>query len=291
MTVPPGPAQEPAGNHPPAAQPCPRHPDRTTALRCTRCDRPACPECLREAAVGYQCVDCVSDGRRTVRRPRTVAGAELRTKPIVVPVLIAVNLAIFVITAIQGGGFAVNYQAELFRQWAMYPVGVAAGDWWRMITSGFLHIGPFHVALNMFALWILGRDMEIILGRLRFSLVYVLSLLSGSTAVLLFGEPLGPVAGASGAVFGLLGGIAVAAFRLRLDLRPILMVLGINLVISFLPGISMLGHLGGLVAGAAVTAGMVYAPARNRAPFQVATVAGVAVVLAVLISVGILAYY
>jgi membrane associated rhomboid family serine protease len=265
---------------------CVRHPDRPTGLSCTRCGRPACPECLREASVGYQCVDCVAQGRRDTRQAVTVAGARLSTKPIVVPVLIALNVAIFVATAVDAGSGEQNFDSNLFDALSLWPASVAGGQWWRVLTSGFLHIGPIHLAMNMIALWVIGRDLEVVLGRLRFGTVYLLSLLGGSTAVFLFGSPFGPVAGASGAVYGLMGGIAVAAFRLRVSLRPVLIVIALNIVLSVsIQGISLLGHLGGLVLGIAATAAMLYAPRDRQQLWQLVAIGGLfLVVLALLIT-------
>jgi membrane associated rhomboid family serine protease len=259
---------------------CPRHPDRETGLRCVRCDRPTCPECLREAPVGYQCVDCVGAARRTVRRPVTVAGAKVNSRPTVVPLLIAANLLIFGITVAQAGSLQENQLSPLFEQWNLWPPVVASGEWWRLLTSGFLHFGPIHILLNMVALWVIGRDLEIVLGQLRFIAVYLVSLLGGGVAVFMFGSEEGAVAGASGAVFGLMGGLAVAVIRLRLNATPAIGVIALNIVISFaLPNISWLGHLGGLVVGAIATAGMVYPPARLRMPVQVGTLVALVAVL------------
>ncbi|HET9142312.1 rhomboid family intramembrane serine protease [Actinophytocola sp.] len=273
MGTPPDPTQ-PWGTQ--AALPsCARHPDRPTGLRCTRCERPACPECLVEASVGYHCVDCVNQGRREVRRGTTIAGAQ-PTRPVVTPVLIALNVGIFAITAAQAGSLLNNANSELSRDWALYPILVAAGEWWRLVTAGFLHAGPIHLALNMLALFILGRDLEPVLGRLRFSAVYFVSLLGGSVAVFLFGELFVPVVGASGAVFGLMGGLALVVFRQRINPTPVLVIIGINVYFSFrLENISWLGHLGGLAVGAIATAAMVYAPRQNRTAWQ----AGVLVLL------------
>lgn len=266
-------------------QVCARHPDRVTGLRCTRCERPACPECLREAAVGYQCVDCVNEGRRAVRAPRTFVGAEVTGRKLVVtPVLIAVNVLLFLVTALQAGSVVANAAAPLFRDLVMQPVIVVLYDeWWRLLTSGFLHYGPAHLALNMIALYVLGRDLEPAFGRLRFTAVYLLSLLAGSVAVYLFGDLGSYVAGASGAVYGLMGAMLVAVLRLKLNPGPALGIIGLNVVLSFtLPNISLLGHLGGLVIGAAVTAGLVYAPAPKRNAYQTATAVGAFVLLLVL---------
>ncbi|HEX2129952.1 MAG TPA: rhomboid family intramembrane serine protease [Actinophytocola sp.] len=273
---------------------CVRHPDRPTGLRCVRCDRPACPDCLREASVGYQCVDCVNEGAKTVRAPRTVGGARASRgrSLVVVPVLIAVNVAAFVLTAVQAGSVTENDRSTVFLDGALVPAFVAAGDWWRLLTSGFLHFGnyggfgPVHLLFNMFALWVIGRDLEVALGRLRFLAVYLLSLLGGSTAVMLFGDAGGGVAGASGAVYGLFGGIAVVVFKSKLNPAPVLTLIAINVFLSItLPGISLLGHVGGLVAGALASAAMVYAPAKRRTQVQVA--ACVLLLVAMVVAVGV----
>ncbi|MFD7652500.1 rhomboid family intramembrane serine protease [Actinosynnema sp. NPDC059797] len=284
ITPPPG---DPIGV-PPGPQVCARHPDRATGLRCTRCDRPACPECLREASVGYQCVDCVNEGSRTVRAPRTFAGAEVTGRKLVVtPVLIAVNVLMYLLTAWQAGSLAANSGARLFGDLVMWTPGVAVYDeWWRLVTSGFLHYGPAHLGPNMIALYVLGRDLEPAFGRLRYTAVYLVSLLGGGVAVYLFGAINTLVAGASGAVYGLMGAMLVAVLRLRLNAGPALGVIGLNVVLSFtLPGISLLGHLGGLVVGAAVAAGLVYAPRQNRNTYQLVAVAGAVLLLVVLTAV------
>jgi membrane associated rhomboid family serine protease len=277
---------------------CVRHPDRPTGLRCVRCDRPACPDCLREASVGYQCVDCVAEGGKTVRPARDVSGARTRTgtRPmVVVPVLILLNVLVFAFTAYQAHSIVDNDRSSLFVDWTLIPSLVAGGDYWRLVTSGFLHFGnyggygPVHLIFNMFALYVLGRDLEIVLGRVRFLTVYVLALLGGSVAVMLFGESLGSVAGASGAIYGLFGGIAVVVFRAKMNPRPVLILLGINIVLSItLPGISLLGHLGGLVVGALATAALVYAPRNeNLVRFQVLACVAIAVVLVVVVALRI----
>ncbi|MEU4442591.1 rhomboid family intramembrane serine protease [Actinosynnema sp. NPDC050801] len=280
ISPPPG---EPIGARPDLPV-CTRHPDRATGLRCVRCDRPACPECLREASVGYQCVDCVNEGRAAVRRPRTFVGAELTQRMVVTPVLIALNVLMFVITAAQAGSVAGNQRSALFEAFVMYTPSVAwDGEWWRLVTSGFLHFGLLHLALNMIALYVLGRDLEPVFGRLRFAAVYGVSLLGGGLAVYVFGGINTIVAGASGAVYGLMGAMLVAVLRLKLNPGPALGVIGLNVVLSFtLPGVSLLGHIGGLVVGALLTAGLVYAPSAKRNNWQAAAVVGAVVVLVVL---------
>src|SRR5690242_8114940 len=143
--------------HPPAPR-CARHPDRSTGLACTRCGRPACPECLRAAAVGQHCVDCLSQSHHDVRPVRTAAGAPVgrRRTPYVTYLLIAINLLVFTITALQADSVANNKYSHLFADWMMAADRVASGEWIRIIGSGFLHIGPIHLLVNMFALYILG---------------------------------------------------------------------------------------------------------------------------------------
>jgi membrane associated rhomboid family serine protease len=283
---PPSPPPYPGG--PPQGPPavCVRHPDRATGLSCARCGRPACPECLREASVGYQCVDCVAQARRGTRRGTTVAGAEPGGRPVVVPTLIAINAIIFGWTVVEAGSLNGNAAAPLFNDWALVPALVQTGEWWRVLTSGFLHIGPIHLLFNMMALWVLGRDMEAVLGRGRFLAVYLVALLGGAAAVMVFYAPNQAVAGASGAVFGLMGGLAVVLRRLRVPAGQVIGLIVVNVVISVvIPGISLIGHLGGLVVGAAATAALVYAPVGKRTVVQTAALAGLTILLLLLIGV------
>lgn len=276
MSDPAGPSQPPPAGPPAGAARamCVRHPDRPTGLRCVRCDRPACPDCLREASVGYQCVDCVEAGRPAARGRTTIAGARLAGKPVVVPVLVAINAAIFLLTVVQARSLNGNDASDLFRMWALNPGRVADGEWWRVVTAGFLHFGPMHLLFNMLALWVIGRDIEMILGRTRFVAVYLVSLLGGSAAALLYYGNDARVAGASGAVFGLMGGLAVVLRRMQVPATQVLVIIAVNIAISVaLPGISLVGHIGGLVVGAIATAVMVYAPARNRVAVQTVAMA------------------
>jgi membrane associated rhomboid family serine protease len=177
----------------------------------------------------------------------------------VVPILIAINVTVFVVTVVQAASLANNADAPLFQQWALNPERIAHGAWWQLLTSGFLHIGPLHLAFNMIALWVIGRDLEQVLGRVRFVVVYLVSLLGGALVVFAFADPASTTAGASGAVFGLMGGLAVVLMRLRLSPLPALTIIALNVIISFtVPNISILGHLGGLAFGTAVTAAMIY---------------------------------
>jgi membrane associated rhomboid family serine protease len=285
MTHPAGPPPyQPGGSPygPPAV--CVRHPDRATGLSCTRCGRPSCPECLREASVGYQCVDCIAEGHRTTRQATTVAGAARGGRPVVVPVLIGLNVVVYALTAVQAANPVYNSLSRLFRELSLVPGYVHDGEWWRVLTSGFLHIGPIHLLVNMLALWMLGRDLEVVLGRGRFIALYFVSMLGGAAAVMLLNAPEAQVAGASGAVFGLMGALVVVLRRLRMPAGQVFGLIAINVIISFtIPGISWQGHLGGLLIGAAATAALVYAPARNRTAVQVAALGGLTVLLVLLI--------
>ncbi len=267
---------------------CVRHPDRPTGLACSRCDRPACPDCLRPAPVGQHCVDCLAEGARTTPRWRNVAGASRTGKPVIVPGLIVANVVVYVLTAVTAGSVMSNFRSPLFDAGGLVPLLVADGEYWRIISSGFLHIGPLHLAFNMYALWIIGREVEAVLGRARFVAVYGVSMLGGAAAVMLFSSPVGATAGASGAVFGLMGALFVLLRRLKLPTGQVVAVIAINAVISLsIQGISWQGHLGGLVFGAAVTAALVHlgtgSPQRRRT--QVLAVSGLAVLALVLIGV------
>ncbi len=286
MTLPPNqpPHEQPGGyGYQPAPEVCVRHRDRPTAVRCNRCNRPACPDCLREASVGYQCVDCIAEGGRTQRHATTVAGARPSGRDLVIPVLIAINVVVFAVTVAQAGSLLNNRASALFQQWALAPVAVADGDVWRLVTSGFLHFGPIHLVLNMLVLWIIGRDLEAVLGRSRFLAVYLVALLGGSATVFALEQVSSLTAGASGAIYGLMGALLMVLLRLRRSPGPALFIIGINVVITFtVDGISIYGHLGGLVFGTIVAAAMVYAPRERRTPVQIGTVVAlVAIALAV----------
>lgn len=275
-----------------------RHPDRPTGLRCTRCDRPNCHECLQPASVGFQCVDCVNEGRRTQRRARTVAGAELNTKPIVMPILLVLNVAVFVLTAIEAQSVTNNQFSYVFEIGVLYPPAVAGGEWWRLVAGGFLHYGVIHLVVNMVSLYIIGRDLEVLFGRVRFLALYLVSLLGGGVAVFVFDTEqavrtsagvfmdYGWTAGASGAIFGLMGALAVAVFRLKMPIAPALGIIALNLVFTFtISNISIFGHIGGLVTGAALALGMLYPPQRIRTKVQIATLVGAVVLLVGLVFV------
>jgi membrane associated rhomboid family serine protease len=246
---------------------------------------------MRPAAVGFQCPDDVAAGNAAVRAPRRTTGVRLagRRWGAVTLALIGLNVAMFLLTgaltAIGGQDPLDNYRSELFQQLAQVPVYVDAGQWWRPFTAAFLHYGVLHLGLNMLSLLVFGSELERLLGRGRYLTVYLVSIVGGAAAIQLFGDPFGQVAGASTAIYGLMGAFGVVLVHHKQDLRGLLTLLGINLVISLLPGVSLIGHLGGLVAGAA-TAAIVLA-ARSRRPLAVAGVAALVAVLLVLVFAGL----
>ena len=238
------------------AERCFRHPERPTGRHCTRCGRPACPDCLRQAAVGSHCVECIRAERGPVRERARVrlafAGSELwATKA-----LIGLNLAVFAVGLLSGGRITGAGVGEFAFDWGLFAPFVDEGDWWRMVTSGFLHAGLMHLGFNMVALAFLGRIVEPVLGPVRLTALYMASLLGGSLGALLV-DPMALTVGASGAIFGLMGAAVVGMRRrgsgiMESGLGGLLLI---NLLITFvIPGISVGGHLGGLAAGAAVGA-------------------------------------
>lgn len=241
---------------------CYRHPARRAGVICQRCDRPICPECMTTASVGFHCPECTSSGRQRVY---TRANLAVLNRPLLTQIIIGINVAVFVAglfyessDALGGdrGGF--TRVGGLLGESVRYAdvglvEGVAGGEWWRIVTGGFLHAGLIHLALNMWLLFLLGSILEPALGRLRFGAVYATSLLSGSLGVLLV-SPDQVTVGASGAVFGLMGCVFYA--QRAQGINPFSTGIGgtiaLNLIFTFtIPGISIGGHLGGLVGGAA----------------------------------------
>jgi membrane associated rhomboid family serine protease len=258
---------EPVEQAPPT---CYRHPDRETWVRCTRCERPVCPDCMRAASVGFHCPECVAEGSRTTREARTVFGGRVAgDTSTVCAVLIAVNWAVFLVGAVWGQGqlradFG-NVPGPVLLELGGEPVGVATGQYYRLFTAAFLHAGFLHLLLNMFALATLGPPLETALGRLRFAALYLLSAFGGSAAGFLLAPQATLSVGASGAIFGLFGAYYVVVRRMGGPTGSIVGLLAINLVITFaLPFIDWRAHLGGLVTGAVVALALVLAPRGPR---------------------------
>ncbi|WP_228976166.1 rhomboid family intramembrane serine protease [Streptomyces sp. DH12] len=262
---------------------CYRHPGVETGIRCTRCERPICPDCMVEASVGFQCPECVRSGSGTghgaaAARPRNIAGGALTAGDphLVTKALIGVNALVFL-----AGLFVADFVDRTLLIGLAYDlqlgrvIGVADGEWWRMVTSVFLHQEVWHIGFNMLGLWVLGGPLEAAFGRVRYLALYLLSGLAGSALTYVLAAPNQGSLGASGAVFGLMGATFVMVRRLRYDLRPVLGLIALNVLITvvFRDTIAWEAHLGGLVAGAAIAYGLVSGP-RERRPLVQWSVCG-----------------
>jgi membrane associated rhomboid family serine protease len=242
---------------------------------------------MNEASVGHQCPECVAEGRRTQRPARTAFGGSAAGRAgTATKALIVVNVAVMIAsivtggsTAIAGGGWggllggstpltvwgAVLGSAYYGPAGEVAMHGIAHGEWYRLFTAMFLHYGVLHLLMNMYALWFLGRDIERVLGPLRFVGLYLLAGLGGNVAAYVFSEANSMTAGASTAVFGLMAAIFVLLKRLNLSVAPILPVIVINVVFTLvISNLSVAGHFGGLVVGAIVAAILAYAPRDKR---------------------------
>jgi membrane associated rhomboid family serine protease len=293
---------------------CYRHPDRITGLSCSECGRPICTECMTMAPVGIRCpehsgkpqgVQRVSHGVR--RAAFEGVGAK------VTRVLVGLNVAVYVAELAQGSGVNAN-QGSIYQNGALIAngvkqgdallgvpkgfkipdniaIGVAHGDWWRLITSAFLHYGPIHLLLNMLALYWFGSALERRLGSGRFLLLYLVSGIAGSAGALIL-DPTRPTVGASGAIFGILGaGLVLERQRDFVFGGSALGIIVINLIFTFsIPNISIGGHLGGLVGGAAATLGLSRF-GRGHAAYGRAGLLGYATIVAVGVAAVLAAYW
>lgn len=289
---------------------CYRHPARETWIRCQRCDRPICPDCMVGAAVGFQCPDCVKQGAKQTRSGRAAYGGARSTNPLLTSlVLIAVNAAVFLLmlgsraaerampllpagkceVADASGRYypdidTLSLCASVGGDWVR---GVADGALWQVLTSAFAHVDPTHLLFNLLAIYFLGPMLEAALGRTRFLAVYLVSALSASALVMALSDPEAQTLGASGAVFGLMGALLVVGWKVGADLRTIGFWLLLNLAFTFVASsaISWQGHLGGLAGGAVTAALIVFAPKQGRAAFQWTAVAVLVGLLLVAIAV------
>ncbi len=229
---------------------CYRHKDRETLVSCSSCERPICTECMVASAVGMRCPECAGRPTGMARMaPRALPrGAAYATK-----VLIGLNVLMFVLQVMSAGGSAARgVEGRIAQDGWLIGFEIANGEWWRIVTSAFLHGGVFHLGINMLSLWILGSLFEPYVGPLRFSVVYVAAVVCGSFGATLL-TPNSPTVGASGGVFGLMAAMLVLQWQRRTSLfGDIGIWLILNLVITFtIPNISVGGHIGGLIGGAA----------------------------------------
>ncbi|MBH02216.1 MAG: rhomboid family intramembrane serine protease [Acidimicrobiaceae bacterium] len=247
---------------------CYWHSDRYAGVTCQRCERRVCAECMHTASVGFHCPACITPQNIHSRRQR---GSSLRfggriekvsEQSLTTRSLIAVNLLAFFAALFKGGSlgsgggditidFGLVGYGRVLSAFSIDYVGIAEGEWWRMFTGGFLHAGVIHLAFNMFLLWMLGSQLERLLGTTSYLILYFGSLLSGALGVMLL-DPLALTVGASGAVFGLMGATVIYQFRRGASpwSNGIGSLLVINLIFTFArPNISVGGHLGGLLGG------------------------------------------
>jgi membrane associated rhomboid family serine protease len=230
---------------------CFRHPGRETGRRCTRCERYACSDCLIQAAVGSQCVECVKAGRPPAKE--RVRRWNARQGPLVTKVIIGLNVVVYVLMAATA-----NSHDSIESRFVLVKHLVDEGEWYRMITSGFVHFGLIHIGFNMVLLYRFGDALERALGKWKFTFLYFAALIGGSFGALLL-SPNAATGGASGAVFGLMGATAIAMRQRGVGWQEggVAPLIAINLVLSVVvPGISLGGHLGGLLVGTALGAVM-----------------------------------
>jgi membrane associated rhomboid family serine protease len=252
---------------------CYRHPSRETGVSCSNCGNPICPDCMTATPVGMRCPDCAG------RKQRVQTLRSMHVDPTVTYVLIAICVLMFLGS---GASLGSGGSTQVFIDLSLTGPDVADGDYWRLITAGFLHSGLLHIGFNMYILYWLGTMLEPALGHGRFLALYMTSLLAGSFGALLL-SPDARTVGASGAVFGLMGAAFVMQRARGID--PMQSGLGavilFNLVLSFvIPNISIGGHLGGLIGGAA--AGYVMERLAARRP-------GVAAPIAACLAIGVAA--
>jgi membrane associated rhomboid family serine protease len=240
---------------------CYRHPDRETGVSCSECGRGICPDCMVFAPVGIRCPDHAGQAQGAQRVVRQVRGPGVAgTGALVTKGLIAANVLVYLINLAQGASLTEN-AGELFFDWALIgqgllstgeAIGVAEGDWWRLITSAFLHGSIIHLGFNMLLLYWIGAPIEEAIGRARFLILYLVSGLAGAAGALVLSDPGDITVGASGAIFGLLGAALVFERQRTFVLGgSALSIIVLNLVLTFaVPNISIGGHVGGLIGGA-----------------------------------------
>jgi membrane associated rhomboid family serine protease len=299
-----GATSEPAG-----VPTCYRHPGREAHIRCQRCERPICPDCMIAASVGFQCPECVKAGSRTQRPLRTTYGGLRPSAPgFVTTVLIGINAAVWLLFNLtggstshlverfalraqgrcdaQGGGFFPDASQAVCGQVGHWVPGVADGAVWQLLTSTFTHVAMLHLFFNMFSLYVLGPQLEHAFGRARFIALYLLSGLAGSALVYWTSSGFGDTLGASGAIFGLMGTVLVIVLRTRSQAQGLLLWVALSFAYSFIvPNISWQGHLGGFIGGLLISSAIVFAPRAHRSLVQWGGVVLVAVLIVVAVVV------
>lgn len=221
---------------------CVNHSNQVTYVRCSRCENYICTDCMRSASIGYQCPSCASDSTPVIKGITRNRFIPSQKNTQVTKFLSISLLVVYVFQFLLGDVLIANF--------ALFAPSVANGQWWLLITAGFLHGSIIHLLFNVYILWVLGSQLENIVGKAKFIIIYFGSLLGGSFASYLF-SPFGSYSiGASGAIFGLMGAMLVVGRKRNLDISQITTLVVINVVIGFvLSGIDWRAHLGGLAAG------------------------------------------
>ena len=228
-------------NQAPIEPVCINHSEQITYVRCSRCEKYICTDCMRPASIGYQCPKCASNSTPVIRgisKSRFIPSPENNQ----VTKFLGISLiSIYVAQIVFGDILISNY--------ALFAPSVSTGQWWRLLTAGFLHGSILHLLFNVYILWVLGSQIESILGKTKFIVIYFVSLIGGSLASFLF-SPFGTYSiGASGVIFGLMGAMLVVGRKKRLDISQVAVLVVLNVVIGFvLSGIDWRAHLGGLAA-------------------------------------------
>jgi membrane associated rhomboid family serine protease len=288
---------------------CYRHPGREAYIRCQHCGRVICPDCMRDSPVGFQCPECVREGARSTRSGRTAYGGLRPTNAgITSMVIIALNALVWLAITASGGAssrlvewFSLRASgvcsatgtggyfpgvSEATCRTAVVPThwtpGVSDGAYWQLLTSMFTHVEIWHIGFNMLALWVLGPQLELAIGRARFIALYLLSGLAGSALVYWLAPQYQSTLGASGAVVGLMGALLVFAYKVGGNYQQILMWIGINAVFTFtVPNISWEGHAGGFFTGLLIAILLAYAPKSRRTAIQTVGLAFVALLIVI----------
>ena len=289
--LPPSPPPAPVG-----VEHCYRHPNVETRVHCTRCGRPIGPECMISASVGHQCPECVGEARRDFRRGPADTVRRRARRASVTQVLLVAILGMFAVEVVAGGPASLLSGPDgrtMVDLGASFPPLIALGQYWRLITAMFLHFGLIHIAFNAYALWLFGQVVERDYGSVRFTLIYFIGGFVASAASYAYGPEVAVAAGASGAVFAILGAFVAYNYRRRhvalaaANLRTAVGLIMINLFLAFvIPGIDWRAHAGGLLAGLA--AGAVadeIGPQRLRPVIQVAGFVTIALVGVALVAV------
>ena len=263
-----------------AANFCYRHPGRQSFILCQRCGRTICAECQTQAAVGVICPECLREQRKNAPRTKPAILTRLTGsgQPTVTYSIIGITLAVYLLQFVFGDRITnLLLYAGVFSQPDSFQP-------WRMLTTALAHGSIFHVLLNMYTLWIFGQLLEPLLGRGRYLALYLLSALAGSLGVLFLANPFTPVVGASGAIFGLMGAFLVIQRRLGGNATQLLVLVGINLVIGFIPGLQIAwqAHIGGIIGGAVL--GLIFVQTRRvrQKSVQVALIGAFAALLVLL---------